>query len=61
MARDRLIKKISAYKEGATLRKLEVERAKIAIAKDEAELAKLKNEEKILKGLVQELKGNTFF
>ncbi|XWS73395.1 hypothetical protein CRYUN_Cryun02cG0124500 [Craigia yunnanensis] len=56
VARYRLIKKISTYKEGAALRKLEVERAKIAIAKDEAELMKLKNEEKILKGLVQELK-----
>ena len=61
MARDRLIKKITTCKEGATLRKLEVEQAKIDIAKDEAELTMLKNEEKILKGLVQELKGNTFF
>ncbi|XWS52375.1 hypothetical protein CRYUN_Cryun11dG0064200 [Craigia yunnanensis] len=56
VARDRLIKKISTYKEGATLRKLEVEQAKIDIAKDEAELSKLISEEKILKGLVQELK-----
>ncbi|XP_022753501.1 glucosidase 2 subunit beta-like [Durio zibethinus] len=56
VARDRLIKKITTYKEGTTLRKLEVEQAKIDIAKDEAELTKLKNEEKILKGLVQELK-----
>ncbi|XP_022754375.1 glucosidase 2 subunit beta-like isoform X2 [Durio zibethinus] len=55
-ARDRLLKKISTYKEGTTLRKLEVERVKIAIAKDEAELTKLRNEERILKGLVQELK-----
>ncbi|XVF04517.1 hypothetical protein REPUB_Repub05bG0090300 [Reevesia pubescens] len=54
--RDRLIKKIATYQEGAKLRKLEIEQSKIAIAKDEAELAKLKNEEKILKGLVQDLK-----
>ncbi|XVF19148.1 hypothetical protein REPUB_Repub11eG0084100 [Reevesia pubescens] len=56
VARDRLIKKINTYREGATLRKLEVEQAKIAIAKDEAELTKLKNEEKLLNGVVQELK-----
>ncbi|XP_021279250.1 glucosidase 2 subunit beta-like [Herrania umbratica] len=56
VARDRLIKKISTYKEGVTLRKLEIEQAKIAIAKNEAELTKLKDEVKILKGLVQELK-----
>ncbi|EOY31649.1 Calmodulin-binding protein isoform 1 [Theobroma cacao] len=56
VARDRLIKKITTYKEGVTLRKLEIEQAKIAIAKNKAELTKLKDEEKILKGLVQELK-----
>lgn len=61
VARDRLLKKISTYKEGAKLRKLEIEQAKIAIAKDEAQLTKLKNEEKTLKPLVQQLKGNTFF
>lgn len=42
------------------MRKKEVENAKQAIAKDNAELSKLKNEEKILKGLVQQLKGTVF-
>ncbi|KAK9273448.1 hypothetical protein L1049_018258 [Liquidambar formosana] len=56
VARDKLKKKISTYQEGVTLRTLEVEQAKLAIAKDETELSKLKNEEKILKGLVQQLK-----
>lgn len=57
VARDRLKKKITTYQEGITLRKREVEQAKLAVAKDEAELLKLKNEEKVLKGLVQQLKG----
>ncbi|KAJ4959441.1 hypothetical protein NE237_026552 [Protea cynaroides] len=56
VARDKLKKKIATYNEGVTLRKREVEQAKEAIAKDEVELSKLKNEEKILKGLVQQLK-----
>ena len=57
VARDKLNKKIATYQEGVTLRKQEVERAKLGLAKDEAELSKLKDEEKILKGLVQQLKG----
>ncbi|TYH04610.1 hypothetical protein ES288_A08G020300v1 [Gossypium darwinii] len=56
VARDRLVKKINTYKEGVTLRTKEIEQAKIAIAKDEAELTKLQNEEKLLKGIVEELK-----
>ncbi|XP_059430441.1 glucosidase 2 subunit beta [Corylus avellana] len=56
VARDKLKKKIATYQEGVTLRKQEVERAKLGLAKDEAELSKLKDEEKILKGLVQQLK-----
>ncbi|KAK8545121.1 hypothetical protein V6N13_066428 [Hibiscus sabdariffa] len=56
VARDRLVKKIATYKEGAMLRKAEIENAKLAIAKDEAELTKLKNEGKILKVRVNELK-----
>ena len=60
MARDKLKKKITTYKEGVALRNKEVEQAKAAIAKDEAELSKLKNEEKVLKGLVQQLKGIVF-
>ncbi|KAL4325505.1 hypothetical protein GQ457_11G018330 [Hibiscus cannabinus] len=56
VARDKLVKKIATYKEGATLRKVEIEKAKLAIAKDTAKLTKLKNEEKILKGRVIELK-----
>lgn len=56
VARDRLKKKIATFQEGVTLRKQEIEQAKLAIAKDEAELSKLKNEEKVLKGLVEQLK-----
>ncbi|GMN49631.1 hypothetical protein TIFTF001_018799 [Ficus carica] len=56
-ARDKLKKKIATYQEGVTIRKQEVERAKVAIAKDEAELSKLQSEEKTLKGLVLQLKG----
>lgn len=55
-ARDKLKKKIATYQEGVTIRKQEVERAKVAIAKDEAELSKLQSEEKTLKGLVLQLK-----
>lgn len=50
-------KKIATYQEGIALRRREVEQAKQAFAKDEAELSKLKDEEKLLKGLVQQLKG----
>lgn len=57
MARDKLKKKIATYQEGAALREHEIEQAKLALTKDEAELTKLKDEEKILKGLVQQLKG----
>ncbi|KAJ6430779.1 hypothetical protein OIU84_018320 [Salix udensis] len=56
VARDKLKKKIATYKEGVALRNKEVDQAKAAIAKDEAELSKLKNEENVLKGLVQQLK-----
>ncbi|XP_024974361.1 glucosidase 2 subunit beta-like isoform X1 [Cynara cardunculus var. scolymus] len=56
VARDRLTKKIATFKEGVIIRKHEVEQAKILAAKDEAELSRLKNEENILKGLVQQLK-----
>ncbi|CAO2198283.1 unnamed protein product [Urochloa humidicola] len=54
-AREKLKKKIATYKSGVVIRK-EVERAKEAFAKDEAELAKLKGEEKLLQGLVDKLK-----
>lgn len=56
VARDKLKKKIATYQEGVTIRKKEVEQAKQAFARDEAELSKLKNEEKVLKGLVQQLR-----
>ncbi|CAK9314066.1 unnamed protein product [Citrullus colocynthis] len=56
VARDKLKKKISTFEEGVKIRKQEVEQAKIAIIKDEAELLKLKDEEKVLKGLVEQLK-----
>ncbi|GAB2294064.1 hypothetical protein Dimus_028280 [Dionaea muscipula] len=55
-ARDKLTKKIATYQDGVVLRRKEVEQAKKAYAKDEAELSKLQNEEKILKGLVEELR-----
>ncbi|KAK8635331.1 hypothetical protein V6N13_004072 [Hibiscus sabdariffa] len=56
VARDRLMKKIDTFMEGVTLREQEIELAKVGIAKDEAELAKLKDEEKLLKGIVEQLK-----
>ncbi|KAL9226646.1 hypothetical protein vseg_002433 [Gypsophila vaccaria] len=56
VARNKLKKKISTYEEGVIMRSKEVEQAKLAFAKDEAELSKLKGEEKTLKGLVQQLK-----
>nr|XP_043632489.1 glucosidase 2 subunit beta-like [Erigeron canadensis] len=56
VARDRLRKKIATFQEGVTIRKHDVEQAKISAVKDEAELSRLKNEENILKGLVQQLK-----
>ncbi|OIT33742.1 PREDICTED: glucosidase 2 subunit beta-like [Nicotiana attenuata] len=56
VARDKLKKKIATYQEGITLRWKEVEEAKLAIAKEEAELSKLKTEEKILKDTVEQLK-----
>ncbi|KAI3996512.1 hypothetical protein MKX01_001350 [Papaver californicum] len=56
VARDKLQKKIATYKEGVTIRNQEIEQAKQGISKGEAELSKLKSEEKILKGLVQQLK-----
>lgn len=55
-AREKLKKKVATYKSGVVIRNQEVERAKEAYAKDEAELAKLKGEEKILQGLVDKLK-----
>lgn len=57
VARDKLKKKISTFEEGVKIRKQDVEHAKNAIIKDEAELLELKNEEKVLKGLVEQLKG----
>lgn len=53
-------KKIATFQEGITVRKKEIEEAKLAIAKEEAEVSKLKNEEKILKGRVEQLKGKFF-
>lgn len=42
------------------MRKQAVEQAKLALEKDGAELSKLKKEESILKGIVNQLKGITF-
>ncbi|KAJ0818459.1 putative mannose-6-phosphate receptor binding domain superfamily, glucosidase II beta subunit [Helianthus annuus] len=55
-ARDKLMEKIALYRDGVAIRKHEVEQAKVSAAKDEAELSNLKNEEKILKEIVQQLK-----
>ncbi|KAL5994992.1 hypothetical protein ACLOJK_025049 [Asimina triloba] len=56
VARDELLKKIQRYQEGFAIRKKEVEKAKQAVAMDEAELSRLKDEEKILEGLVGQLR-----
>lgn len=56
VARDKLQKKIVTYQQGVVLRKKEIEQAELAFAKDEAKLSKLKNEEKVLKDLVEDLK-----
>ncbi|KAJ0266965.1 Glucosidase 2 subunit beta [Hirschfeldia incana] len=55
-ARENLKKKIETYNQGVVIRRKEIEQAKVGLEKDEAELKKLKSEEKILKGLVQQLK-----
>ncbi|XP_042014977.1 glucosidase 2 subunit beta-like [Salvia splendens] len=56
VAREKLKKKIATYQEGVTIRRQEIEKAKLSISKEEAELQKLKEEEKILNGLVEKLK-----
>ncbi|KAK1586566.1 hypothetical protein Q3G72_003837 [Acer saccharum] len=56
VAREKLTKKIATFKEGVLIRKQKVEQAKLSLANEEAELSKLKDEEKILKGLVEQLK-----
>ncbi len=53
-------KKVATYKSGVVIRNQEIQKAKVAFAKDEAELAKLKGEEKILQGLVDKLTGVLF-
>ncbi|CAN6453853.1 unnamed protein product [Victoria cruziana] len=55
-AREKLKKKISTFQEGSAIRKQEIEHTKQEIAKEEAELSKLKKEEKLLKDLVDKLK-----
>ncbi|KAG8052625.1 hypothetical protein GUJ93_ZPchr0001g29521 [Zizania palustris] len=55
-AREKMKKKIATYKSGVIIRDQEVEKAKVAFAKDATELTKLKSEEKILQGLVDKLK-----
>ncbi|KAJ6845736.1 glucosidase 2 subunit beta [Iris pallida] len=56
VAREKLKKKIQTYQQGVILRKQEIERGKEAFGKDEAELSRLKSEEKILNDLVDKLK-----
>lgn len=58
VAREKLKKKIQTYQEGVIIRKQEIEQGKQAIAKDEADLSRLKSEEKILKDLVDKLKDH---
>ncbi|KAH6823714.1 calmodulin-binding protein [Perilla frutescens var. hirtella] len=55
-AREKLRKKIATYEEGVTIRRQEIEKARLTMSKEEAELQKLKDEENILKGLVDKLK-----
>ncbi|KAJ8503861.1 hypothetical protein OPV22_004747 [Ensete ventricosum] len=55
-AREKLKKRIATHQDGLAIRKQKVEKAKQAFAEDEAELLKLKNEEKILKRLVEKLR-----
>ncbi|CAN7006173.1 unnamed protein product [Brassica rapa subsp. trilocularis] len=55
-ARESLKKKIETYRQGLVVRRKDIEQAKVGLEKDAAELKKLKSEEKILKGLVQQLK-----
>ncbi|CAH8279863.1 unnamed protein product [Arabidopsis lyrata] len=55
-ARENLKKKIETYNQGLVVRRQEIEQAKVGLEKDAAELKKLKSEEKILKGLVDQLK-----
>ncbi|KAH7677549.1 Glucosidase 2 subunit beta protein [Dioscorea alata] len=57
-ARENLKKRIATYQEGVRMRKGDVDRARQAFAKDEADLAKLKAEEESLSALVQKLKEN---
>ncbi|KAF5759892.1 putative glucosidase II beta subunit [Helianthus annuus] len=54
--RDKLMEKNALHRDGVAIRKHEVQQAKVSAAKDEAELSNLKNEEKIFKGIVQQLK-----
>ncbi|KAJ6832407.1 glucosidase 2 subunit beta [Iris pallida] len=58
IAREKLNKKIQTYQEGVIIRKQEVEQGNQAFAKDEADLSRLKSEEKILKDLVDKLKDH---
>ncbi|KAF3772916.1 Glucosidase 2 subunit beta [Nymphaea thermarum] len=51
-AREKLKKKISTFQEGSAMRRREIEHAKQEIVKEEAELSKLKKEEKLLKDLI---------
>ncbi|KAG7606288.1 Glucosidase 2 subunit beta [Arabidopsis thaliana] len=55
-ARENLKKKIETYNQGLVIRRQEIELAKVGLEKDAAELKKLKSEQKILKGLVDQLK-----
>ncbi|AED96753.1 unnamed protein product [Arabidopsis thaliana] len=55
-ARENLKKKIETYNQGLVIRRQEIEQAKVGLEKDAAELKKLKSEQKILKGLVDQLK-----
>lgn len=61
VSKDKLKRKIATYLDGVAIRNQEVKQAKEAMAKDEAELSKLQKEEKILRGLVQQLKGRVLF
>jgi protein kinase C substrate 80K-H len=53
--------KNATYQDGVIIKNKEITKKKMAIAEEEEELSKLKNEEKSLKELVTKLKGTTFF
>ncbi|KAK5771769.1 hypothetical protein PVK06_048011 [Gossypium arboreum] len=57
VAMESLKRKIEVYQEGVILRKVEIGLAKRAIARDKAELSRLKNEREVVEKVVHQLEG----